>query len=122
MRAEMEQFGLLKRQRSVLTDYLVPLRGEADDIRIFLPLERLQACLGPDAGDMVVLHQGEEIRIRMLDLDPTPHVTMFKAYDDVGVEVRLIRDGSAWKVTADFRGTEDLGSGLSLVHRVRLIP
>jgi hypothetical protein len=58
----------------------------------------------------------------MLDLDPTPHVTMFKAYDDVGVEVRLIRDGSAWKVTADFRGTEDLGSGLSLVHRVRLIP
>lgn len=122
MWAEMEHFGLLAREFNEKMDYLVPLRGAANKIVLFLPIESIQNCLNPIAGDAVILWRNEEIRIPFADLDPCMYLDQMKGYESIGIEVILMREGNAWQIRVDLRGDEERGDGSRLIHRIRLIP
>ncbi len=122
MWAKMEQFGILARESNGKMDYLVPLRGAANKIVLFLPIESIQNCVTSMAGDAVILWRNEELRIPFADLDPCMYLDEMNGYESIGVELILHRQENAWQIRADLRGEEDFGDGSRLVHRIRLIP
>ncbi len=116
-------YGLLKTEdeESGAVDYLAPLKTEANDVRLQVPLNDLLARQGDTARDLVILYGEDRIRIPMTQLDCTELLASMPCQDDATVEIRLLRmeDGSV-SVKVELFVVEQLDSKTKCVHRTAI--
>jgi len=116
-------YGLLKTEdkESGSVDYLAPLKTNARDVRLQIPLSDLLSKQGETTRDLVILYGEERIRIPMMQLDCRELLATMPCQEEATIEIRLNKElNETIKVEIDLFVVEQVDAMTKCVHRVEI--
>lgn len=116
-------YGLLKTEdpESGSVDYLAPLKTEANEVRLQIPMKDLLSKQDSQAGNLVILYGEKRVAIPMDRLARADLLETLPCQDDATIEIRLSKNHEGIiLIEIDLFVVEQVDSVTRLVHRLKI--